>query len=118
MGAIIAIEMSATKFDTVRLKNKPPRDFAGSIPAGCHRLSYRKCDPGGIPEQELGRVRHTIHDFFQPDCYDNNGTRIWSYQGHSQHKKCLPRRSLVFILSDKHAVLENLRSLGCDVEKL
>jgi hypothetical protein len=117
-GAITAIDISATNFETSRLREEAPRNFAGSIPTGSFKWSYRKCDSGVISEQELGRVRRAIHSFLEPYCYDDEDASIWPYQEHSQHKKCHSRRNLIFILPNKHVVLGGLRSLGCNLETL
>lgn len=115
--AITAIYMNTAIFHTENFWNAPPEDFTVRAKDSSHAISTENLVDGTISERQLGGFRFMLYNFLEPLCTDRDKSVVWLYDEHNTHMVCPGRVGVIFILPNKHAVLRDLRLLGCDLEE-
>ena len=115
-GAITNIDLDVARFSAHHLAQEAPGDFVASIRKRSRTLRYRKGSNLAMSEEELGLVRYHIQSIFHP-CSGKHNEVAWAVHDHGGHQQCFWNNGLIFIFSDRKAMVRELRQLGCEPEE-
>lgn len=115
-GAITSFDINVASICTSLLASESPRDFVTTVRNRSLTRHGRQHSNTALTESILGKIRYQIQGELHP-CLDQNNRNIRGSYDHAGHNKCFVHKDLIFIFSDKEAMVHELRSLGYDLEK-